>query len=405
MSGRFPWKGHPYWLAAVFFMVAGVPGFWFPALSNILISGGLGELKETAFMIPSIAGILSPLVFAAQVDQRFEAQKVLGWIMLSGSVFLFLAFHSIEAGWGGSAFLALFAINALISVPAWSLLNTVALASLEDPGKSFGLFRVWGTVGWMTAGIAVSLLALDFSPMAGKLAAGFRVIAGLACFCLKPVKPKGGPPGSLSDALGFGAFQIFKDRDQRVYFLTAFLFHIPLASFYLHTPVHFKEMGVVRVSAMMSTGQVLEVVAMLAMGTVIARFRVKQILFTALFLGVLRYGLCAMGAHFDHLSWLIFGVMLHGITWTFFVEAGRVFIDRRVERGIRTQAQALMGFVTSGLAGVLGVFTVKFLHQHFVLAEGAAGWGTYWSVLSGLCFLSLLLFGLGYRGTASNPAR
>lgn len=82
-------------------MVAGVPGFWFPALSNILISGGLGELKETAFMIPSIAGILSPLVFAAQVDQRFEAQKVLGWIMLSGSVFLFLAFHSIEAGWGG----------------------------------------------------------------------------------------------------------------------------------------------------------------------------------------------------------------------------------------------------------------------------------------------------------------
>jgi hypothetical protein len=112
-----------------------------------------------------------------------------------------------------------------------------------------------------------------------------------------------------------------------------------------------------------------------------------------------------MGAHFDHLSWLIFGVMLHGITWTFFVEAGRVFIDRRVERGIRTQAQALMGFVTSGVAGVLGVFTVKFLHQHFVLAEGAPGWGTYWSVLSGLCFLSLLLFGLGYRGTASNPAR
>ncbi|MDB4688709.1 hypothetical protein OAE91_04075, partial [Akkermansiaceae bacterium] len=162
MSGRFPWKGHRYWLAIVFFLVAGVPGLWFPALSNILISGGLGQWKELAFMLPSIAGILSPLVFAAQVDQRFEAQKVLGWIMIIGSVFIFLAFHSIEKAWGGPVFLTLFAINALISVPAWSLLNTVALASLDDPGKSFGLFRVWGTIGWMVAGLAVSYFAFDF---------------------------------------------------------------------------------------------------------------------------------------------------------------------------------------------------------------------------------------------------
>ena len=405
MSGRFPWKGHRYWLAVVFFMVAGVPGLWFPALSNILVSGGLGGWKEIAFMLPSIAGILSPLVFAAQVDQRFEAQKVLGWIMIIGSVFLFLAFHSIEAGWGGPTFLVFFAVNALISVPAWSLLNTVALASLDDPGKSFGLFRVWGTIGWMLAGLLISWLVLDFSPMAGKLAAGFRIVAGLACFCLKPVEPRGAKPKSLAEALGFGAFKIFKDRDQCVYFLTAFLFHIPLASFYLHTPMHFREMGVERVSAMMSTGQILEIFAMLLMGTAIAKFRVKQILFTALLLGVMRYGLCAAGAHFNDISWLIVGVMLHGITWTFFVEAGRVFLDRRVDRGVRAQAQALMGFVTSGVAGVLGVLTVKFLHARLVLAEGAPGWSAYWTVLSGLCLLSLLLFGIGYRGKIALPER
>jgi len=384
-------------------MVAGVPGLWFPALSNILVTGGLSAWKEWAFMIPSIAGILSPLVFAAQVDQRFEAQKVLGWIMITGSLFLFLAFHSIEKGWGGPAFLTFFAINALISVPGWALLNTVALSSLEDPGKSFGLFRVWGTIGWMIAGLAVSYFAFDFSPMAGKVAAGFRIIAGLCCFCLQPVTPKGAKPKSLYEALGFGAFRIFKDRDQLVYFLTAFLFHIPLASFYLHTPMHFREMGVERVSAMMSTGQILEVVAMLGMGAVIARFRVKAILFTALLLGVFRYGLCAAGAHFHDITWLVVGVMLHGITWTFFVEAGRVFLDRRVAPGVRTQAQALMGFVTSGLAGVLGVLTVKYLHHHLVLAPGAPGWQAYWTVLSGLCLISLLLFGLGYKGLPTPP--
>ncbi|MDB4550178.1 helix-turn-helix domain-containing protein [Akkermansiaceae bacterium] len=132
-----------------------------------------------------LAGMISPLIFGAQVDQRLEAQKVLGWIMLLGAGFLYMAFHSLEQNWGGGWFLSFFIVNALISAPAWSLLTTITLSSLADPGKTFGLFRVWGTLGWMASSLLVSLWGLDFSAETGKLGAGVRVFARIAAACDK----------------------------------------------------------------------------------------------------------------------------------------------------------------------------------------------------------------------------
>ncbi|MDB4566039.1 MFS transporter, partial [Akkermansiaceae bacterium] len=225
------------------------------------------------FLAPPLASMISPLIFGAQVDQRLEAQKVLGWIMLLGAGFLYMAFHSLEQNWGGGWFLSFFIVNALISAPAWSLLTTITLSSLADPGKTFGLFRVWGTLGWMASSLLVSLWGLDFSAETGKLGAGVRVFAGIACFLLPVTLPKGDKPKKWTDNLGLGALKLLRDRDLFVYFSTALLFSIPLGAYYLHTPKHLKELGVESVSAFMATAQVMETIAMLLMGWVIARFR------------------------------------------------------------------------------------------------------------------------------------
>ena len=87
--------------------------------------------------------------------------------------------------------------------------------------------------------------------------------------------------------------------------------------------------------------------------------------------------------------------MLHGICWTFFYEAGRVFIHRRVDEGMRGQAQALIGLVSNGLGGVLGLVVVKALHSALL---PIGGWTLYWQVLSGMSAVSLVVFWLGYQG-------
>ncbi len=244
----------------------------------------------------------------------------------------------------------------------------------------------------MVAGFVVSLCAIDFSPMTGKLAAGLQVLAGLTCLLLPVTHPGGSVPQSLGEALGFGALKLLKSRDQLVYFLCAFLFSIPITAFYLHTPLHFKELGVTRISALMSLGQFVEAIAMFGMGVVMMKYRVKTILCMAMLAGVFRYAFCAS----DQVACLIIGVMLHGICWTFFYEAGRVYLDRIVDAGMKGQAQALLNFFTSGLAGIIGVLVVKALFAHFV--EGEGDWSNYWMTLSGICMVSFLIFKKGYRG-------
>ena len=141
----------------------------------------------------------------------------------------------------------------------------------------------------------------------------------------------------------------------------------------------------------MTAAQIMETIAMLAMGLVIARYRVKWILFVALICGVLRYGFYAV----DEVSWLILGITLHGICWTFFFEAGRVFVHRRVEEGMRAQAQALLGFFTGGLGSVLGILVVNQLHRAIVPTHG---WSAYWMILTGMNCVALVIFALGYQG-------
>ena len=361
MEGASGIKGHRYWIAVVFFLMAGAVGLWYPALSNILPRYGLGDWAVIIFMIPGLCGFISPLILGAQVDQRYQAQKVLGWIMWLGAGFVFMAFYALEHRWGAGWFVGFFTISALISAPAWSLLTTIALSGLSDPGKSFGLYRVWATIGWMVAGYLVGFASLDFSAKTGQWAAGIRIVAGAICFLMPATMPRGVATGKLSDALGLGALKLLKDRDQLTYFVTAFLFSLPLAAYYLYTPVHLAELGVSHPSYYMSSAQVIEGIAMLGMGMVIGRFRIKAILLLAIAAGVFRYFFYSMG----DLRWLLAGIMLHGICWTFFYEAGRVFIHRRVDEGMRGQAQALIGLVSNGLGGVLGLVVVKALHSAF----------------------------------------
>lgn len=389
-------KGHRYWLAVVFFLLASAPGFWFPVLTNVLKAYDLGGWKVAMFLVPPIASMVSPLIFGAQVDRRFEAQKVLGWIMISGAAFLYLAFHAMENNWGGGWVFALFLINGFISAPAWSLLTTITLSSLPDPGRSFGYFRVWGTIGWMISGLLVSWGEIDTSAVTGKIAAGVRIIAAAACFLLPVTMPKGGVAKGWMDSLGFSAIRLLKDRDLLVYYGTALLFSIPLSAYYLHSPQHLQELGVEQVGAAMTPAQAMETFAMLAMGWVVARYRVKTILLVAIGAGVLRYAFYAV----DSVQWLILGITLHGICWTFFFEAGKVFVHRRVEEGMRTQAQALLVFFTGGVAGLVGVPIVEWIR---VMISPHYGWTGYWLLLTGINVTAMSIFAIGYRGL--QPAR
>ena len=392
--------GHRYWIAVVFCLLAAAPGAWLPVLSNVLEARGWSRITMWAFLVGPIAGLISPLLFSARADQRIPAEKLVGYIITGGAVFLWAAFRALEAD-RPNLFLFFMMINALISAPAWGLLTTIALNSLEDEQRSFGFYRVWGTVGWVLVGWSVSWFGLDSSTRVGDVAFGLRLVAGLCAFLLPHTPPLANDSKGWKSALGLDSIAIFRNRDHRVYLITTFLLSVPLAAFYMHTPIHLRDLGFRSVAAGMTLGQVFEIVAFLMMGFWLTRVRIRTLLIVAMACAVARYVIFAMGGIMPHYLWILVGLSLHGICWTFFFETGRVFLNRRVDQRFRAQVQALVTFASMGLGSLVGTLVCGKLYDLMVVG-GVGGWTGYWSVLAGMCLLILGYFSLGYRG-ANHP--
>lgn len=392
--------GHRYWIAVVFCLLAAAPGAWLPVLSNVLEARGWSQITMWAFLVGPIAGMISPLLFSARADQRIPAEKLVGYIITGGAVFLWAAFRALEAD-RPNLFLLFMMINALISMPAWGLLTTIALNSLEDEQRSFGFYRVWGTVGWVLVGWSVSWFGLDSSTRVGDVAFGLRLVAGLCAFLLPHTPPLANDSKGWKSALGLDSITIFRNRDHRVYLITTFLLSVPLAAFYMHTPIHLRDLGFRSVAAGMTLGQVFEIVAFLMMGFWLTRVRIRTLLIVAMACAVARYVIFAMGGIMPHYLWILVGLSLHGICWTFFFETGRVFLNRRVDQRFRAQVQALVTFASMGLGSLVGTLVCGKLYDLMVVG-GVGGWTGYWCVLAGMCLLILGYFSLGYQG-ANHP--
>ena len=354
-------------------------------------------------MVLPLAAIISPLIFSARADQVIAAEKLLAIIVATGAILAGIAFLFLEEGKQPILFILFLGLKSLITAPAWPLLTTITLSSTDHPERDFGKIRVWGSLGWMGAGWLVSLLAMDLSASVGWLSVGASILAALCCFLLPHCPPKGGPPKNVLDVLGLRAFRLFKERDTAIFFGTAFLFSIPLAAYFMHAPQQLRFLGCEQIAAVMTVGQLTEVVAMLMMGWLLRTWSIKAIFVLALVCGTLRYLLYAVGASDDSIASVLLGVALHGICWTYFFEAGKVFLARRIERGIRTQSQALLALLTSGIGGLAGTAFVGWAHGYLVNETTGAGWSDYWWLLTAACGFCVIGFMIGYRG--NQPAQ
>ena len=384
----------------MFFLLGMSPGFYIPALTNLLSAKGLSsDFVQWAWMAGPVAAMLSPVSVGALADNRFEAQKVMGWCGLIGSVLLGAAFVCLERGYSPWLFVGLMFGSAIVSAPTWSMLASISMTHLKSGEREFPLVRLGGTVGWFAAGFATSyVLKADGTVVAGYAAAVVRMIGGFVAFAL-PSTPPMGRSRSIRALLGFDVFRLLKERDHCVFFVATGLLSIPLTAFYMWTPKHLADLGDTKAAATMALGQISEVFAMLVMASLMTRFRVKTLLTLALVFSVVRYGLFAWSGVVDTRTGLMIGISLHGMCYTFYFITAQLFLDRRVPVGMRSQAQGLISLFSNGIGTLLGTVLVKNLYDHVVI-EGTGGWAVYWSILAGVIAAITLVFVLSYVGVA-----
>ena len=373
------------------------PGFWMPALTNILQARGLGGWVAIAFVVPPLCALISPLIGGALADQRVAANRLFAWSSLLSCGAIFAAFAALDADWNPWWFIGLLGLYSIFSGPTWGLLATVALTHLPQGERQFPLVRMGATLGWMGAGLMTSwVLHADTSPSAGYASVVTRLIGGLIAFML-PHTPPLGSGKTWRSRLGLDAFVLMKQRDHLVFFAVTALFSVPLSAFYMYAPEFLMVLGQEHSTATMTVAQITEVAAMLLVGAVMLRFRVKTVLLWALGFSAVRFGMSAYAGYSGSLAWHVGGIALHGMCYTFYFITAQVFLDRRVDPGMRGQAQGLLSLVSGGLGPLVGALVCGGLKNYLVTPDGQ-GWTEFWAVLAAMiggCFLLFLLF---YRG-------
>lgn len=381
-------------LAGLFFLHGMAMGMWFVPLTTVLDAHGFAGIRPFAFATSAVAAFVSPLLFGAMADRHVGPVRVLRWLGLATAAAMTLASTAIKLHWTPGLVLVLIQLHALFAAPTWSLSTTVVLSRLADSQREFGPVRAMATLGWMVGCWLISALNADASPLAGYAGAIAWLSVWAMTFALKAVAPpKPSARLTLRQRLGLDALGLFKFPDHRAVFITAALAAIPLAAFYPFTPPNLRDLGLRHTSAWMSLGQITEIVAMFALGSLLANWRLKWIFAAGLGAALLRYIFCAVGG----IPWVLAGVTLHGFAFTLFFVTAPVYLDGRVAPEWRARAQALMFLMNSGVGNLLGYLGSGWWFRICERPDGMR-WSMFWSGLAGAVAVVLGYFLTTYRG-------
>ncbi len=340
-------------LAVMMFFQFFIWGAWYVTAPNYL--GTIGFTADDfgwTYSVGPIAGMISPFFVGMVADRLFSAQKVLGAMHLAGGGLMFSA--SMFMGNASPSMInTLFFLYMLTYFPTLALTNTLAMKNITDPEREFPAIRVLGTIGWIVAGLALTVAKIETGVEMFYLAAGSSVVLGIYSFTLPNTPPSQQGPVSARQILGLDALVLLKNPSYLLFLIASTLICIPLA-FYYQIASRVVEMADMPIGQTMSYGQMSEIFFMLVMPFFFRRLGVKWMLAVGMAAWVARYGLFAIGAP-DEIHWMIIGgIVLHGICYDFFFVTGQIYTDKVAPEPIRAQAQGLLVLFTLGLGMFIG---------------------------------------------------
>lgn len=370
-------------------------GAWYVTLSTYMAT----ELESSGIQIGAaygalaIATMISPFFVGLVADRFFAAQRIMAVLHIAGAVLLYLA-HQIE---NNTAFYWVVLLYSLVYMPTIALSNNIAFAQMSDPGRQFPWIRVFGTLGWIVAGLMITALDIEGSPVTFQMASSASLALGIFSFFLPNTPPKGKVEGATAgSAIGTEAFVLFRDKPYLVFFIAAILVCIPLSFYYGFANLFLNQVGMEDAAGKMTLGQFSEALFILAIPFLFNSIGVKKMIVIGMVAWFLRY-ICF--AHGDSGSgeWMLYaGIILHGICYDFFFVTGYMYTEKKAGPKIKNAAQGLFTFATYGLGMFIGTGVAGFVADHYTV-DGAFQWTSIWYVPAGIAVFVLIYFLLFFK--------
>lgn len=392
-------------LAVMMFLQFFVWGAWYTSIAVYMTAHGMGSLTHWPFTVNPLAAIVAPFFLGLVADRFFATEKVLSILHLLGGAVLLLTPQLSD---NPTLFILALLVYNLCYMPTLGLANSLAFHHIEDQEKQFPRIRVFGTIGWIVAGLGVSfVLGRALGTVAESTAAPLytaavaSIILGLFCRTLPHTPPSArGQKVSIGSILGLDAFRELGSRPFYVFLFSSFLICIPLAAYYNFTQLFLGATGITNIAGTQTIGQMSEVAFMLLMPFFFARLGVKWMLVVGMLAWVARYALFALGAP-AQVQWMVIGgIALHGICYDFFFVTGQIYVDKKSSPRVRGQAQGMLVLVTYGVGMLIGAQIAGATYNRFLQDATAltpAQWQSFWWIPSAFALGVLVVFATLFR--------
>jgi len=406
------------------FLQFAIWGAWLPILYPFLLGYRGFSLTETGLCLSAgaVGAIFGPFIAGQLADRVMSTEKLLGISHLIGAVLVYMLGTSdtfIE-------FAILSGVYGFVYAPTIALTNSLTFHHLPNRDRDFGKVRLWGTVGWIAAGIVVGQYLRIWSTPTGvpleeiasaqnagrafafTISAVLGIIMGIYCFTL----PHTPPSKSATNKLAW--FETLREiRMQPL--VTLFIIAVPVSIIHQFYFVYTSDFvtgiqnsagsdaansfanGINTVlgvggGGLMTIGQMSEIVVLACMPLLTIKFSKKTLLCTGLF----AYGLrMAIFAYFPTLIPVIIGVALHGLCFGCFIFVAFMVVDEYCSKDIRATAQNFFNLVIVGVGIIVGSLFATALVGEWATVDGNTDFSALFSVpmwLSVACILMLLVF-------------
>ncbi len=366
-------------------------GGWFVTLGTFLSKNLRATDFEMAnvFSTQSLGAIIAPFIVGMIADRYFNAERILGVLHLVGAVLMYQMYGAANM----STFYPYVLAYMILYMPTLALASSVSFRQLTNPEKQFSAIRIWGTIGWIVAGLAISyIFKWDAAASDGALKNTFlmsgvaSLVLGIFSFALPktpPVKLDEGEKPSFASIIGLDAIKLLKDKNFLIFFISSVLICIPLAFYYSNANLFLTEIGLENPTGKMTIGQASEVLFLLALPIFFTKFGFKKTILVGMLAWVIRYLLFAYGNAGELSFMLLIGIALHGICYDFFFVSGQIYTDSKAGIKYKSAAQGLITLATYGVGQLIGFWVASYVGDKYkdLKATDLAGfWNHTWVV-------------------------
>lgn len=389
-------------LSLMMFLEFAVWGAWAPVLWPYLTGPvDKGCLGFSVFQASQIFGVLwlaciaAPFIGGQIVDRWFPTQWFLAAVhLVGGGLMLWM---TQQKTFGAMWMVMLF--YSLVYAPTLALTASLAFHHLTDAGKQFGQIRVFGSIGWIAAGWALTVwrtqagsnaLPCDMLYLAG----GVSLVMGVLCLFLPHTPPK---KEATNPWAFLKALSLLRNPQFLVFLLISFVVTTELQFYYLPTAAFLENAVGIKhdnVPMVMTTAQIAEMVAMgIFLGILLKKIGIRTCLAIGVIAWPLRY--LVFAAYQSVPYWVVIASLaLHGIGYTFFFTVSQIYVDKVAPTDIRASAQALLTIVTLGLGNFLGTLFTGWIMTEFS-PNGVPNWTHIFLIpcaLTVACAVAFLIF-------------